>query len=314
MHKKTSNIEMLTFKVPSKYSGSPLIDFLYLMMPHFSKKKLKQLIDNKCVRVNNLYFDRSKKPVFSGAKVVINRLESLNLVQSTFPQVVYSDEHIVCISKPSGYISSIKLVHDPVYLVHRLDKETSGCMIFAKSRACEEELLRLFKERLVEKKYLAVVNKMPSKQVFCSTAPIAVSKSHSGFKKMGIISNGKAARTDYEMIQKADIAQLFNQKYTSSYSLNGKKCYVASKDATQDILIDCHQDKGHLILAKPKTGRTHQIRLHLSHLGLPIVGDMTYGGASAQRVLLHAHSIEFTLFTTQYTFTVYPEKVFDVLS
>ena len=139
-------------------------------------------------------------------------------------------------------------------IVHRLDKETSGCLVIAKTDAAHQSLSRQFAERLVKKSYLALVEgipRMPHGKIEAAIGRHAVHR-----QKMAVNERGRESVTQYRVLA----------------SFEGK------------TLMEC----------QPRTGRTHQIRVHLKHLGHPIVGDPLYGRRGGHaRHFLHAWKISF---------------------
>jgi 23S rRNA pseudouridine1911/1915/1917 synthase len=123
--------------------------------------------------------------------------------------------------------------------VHRLDAETTGVILFAKTQTAIPVLSRLFETRQVEKIYFAVVSGAPSKNEWSCDAPLAQHPAQRG--KMRVDKTGKPSETRFTVIQRSE--------------------------------------KKSLIKAVPLTGRTHQIRVHLRESGFPILGDVAYGGA-----------------------------------
>jgi 23S rRNA pseudouridine1911/1915/1917 synthase len=154
-----------------------------------------------------------------------------------------------------GSLSQIGGVKRPG-IVHRLDKETSGCLVVAKSDAAHQLLAAQFARREVSKVYLALVSGSPRFRSGVVDAPIARHPVHR--KKMAVraTARGREAVTEYRVIE--------------------------SKGGMS--LIEC----------RPRTGRTHQIRVHLKHLGCPVLGDPLYGRrGSFSRHMLHAWKLEF---------------------
>lgn len=162
-------------------------------------------------------------------------------------------------------------------IVHRLDKETSGVMVIAKNQKAFLELKNLFQNRQVKKTYISlVIGKMPQKE---GEIDLEIVKSPVSTKRTTKLKPG----------QKAKIAK-------TSWKL--KKTYT---DSTGRVLS--------LVELTPETGRPHQLRVHLSAIGHPIVGDYLYGGkpaqqyrSSLQRIFLHAYSLQFKLHDTNYLF------------
>ena len=197
-------------------------------------------------------------------------------------RIIYQDEHIAVVDKPPGMMAhplpsktSGTLVNALLHalpdlkgiggkirpgIVHRLDKDTSGVMVVAKNDRAHLKLSKQFKERKVEKTYIAIARGKIEEEEFVVDAPIA---RHPVLRiKMTVRADGRDAYTKFKVIRNF------------------------GKIAT-------------LLLAFPKTGRTHQIRVHLKHTGHPIMGDEVYGKAGPDRIycvkrqMLHALKIVF---------------------
>lgn len=193
-------------------------------------------------------------------------------------KVVYEDEWLLVVDKPAGIVvdksatTKNKLtIEDWLgknrYLVHRLDKETSGLLVTAKTEEAKEKLQALFKERKIEKTYWTLVHGLMRPR--SGTINLPISRSPFNRKRFGIFVGGRTAETSYQVID--------------NYLMPG----------TNEGLS--------FLEVKPKTGRTHQIRVHLKHLGYPIVADGLYGGRKTSnkdkrlcwRLFLQAAKIKF---------------------
>ena len=196
-------------------------------------------------------------------------------VATQLPPILYQDDDLLVINKPAGLIvedshthSQTTLQHalnnntvDRGGLVHRLDKDTSGVMLVAKTPQAQEALQQQFKLRQVHKTYLALVWGKPKDQHFKIDAPIDRHPVH-GYKFV-VAEGGRPAQSEVWVEQ--------------AYQLN--------------------REPVTLLRIEPHTGRTHQIRVHLAAMRLPIVGDRVYGrrkDKSPIRQFLHASSIKFT--------------------
>lgn len=190
--------------------------------------------------------------------------------------VVYEDESLIVINKPSGMpsvpgldgrISAFEILsrsHEGLHIVHRLDMDTSGAIIFAKTSEVAVYLQRQFEDHTVGKTYLARLS--PASEGMNLKAG-----------DQGEISLPLSQDYDERPRQKVDISQ-------GKPSLTSYKVLSVNGDDTIDIAF------------YPRTGRTHQLRVHSAHLkglGHPIVGDMLYGGSEASRLHLHAYSVSF---------------------
>jgi 23S rRNA pseudouridine1911/1915/1917 synthase len=189
-------------------------------------------------------------------------------------EVLYEDKDCVVINKPVGVLTHSKGAFNPeasvatwlrhklqgmegerAGIVHRLDRATSGVLIAAKTPAAHSWLQKQFSQRRVKKTYNAVVEGMLAEQQAIIDMPIERNPKKPQTFRVG--SNGKSAVTEYKVLK-----------------TNG-----------QHTLLEL----------KPTTGRTHQLRVHLEHLGHPILGDTFYGGHVSDRLYLHAKSLEITL-------------------
>jgi len=162
-------------------------------------------------------------------------------------------------------------------LVHRLDRETSGVMVMAKTTEAFVSLLKQFKEHSVKKEYLALTHGYWSAREGEINLPLA--RRRDDRKKFGVREDGRESMTHYDVLS----------EYTNW-------------EFPKELKVD---DRGYvgfsLVSFKPKTGRTHQIRVHAQQLGHPLVGDMDYAGRKrsredrkwAFRVMLQAQKIEF---------------------
>ncbi len=215
------------------------------------------------------------------AEVILPPPESLELEPEEVPfRVVYEDRWILVVDKPSGVVVHPApgnwrgtLVHGLLHrfgdfgpfnnvlrpgIVHRLDATTSGLLVIAREQSVMEELQRQFREREVEKRYLALAEgkvKGPRGRI-----ELPVGRSSSNRLRMAVVPQGKSALTEYRVLwQRAGFSFL--------------ECRIA-------------------------TGRTHQIRVHLSHIGHPLDGDGLYGADKKQaallgRVFLHSWKLAF---------------------
>ena len=139
-------------------------------------------------------------------------------------------------------------------IVHRLDKDTSGVVLIARTPAMYAHLAQAFERREVRKRYLLIANGVPKPPRGCIDAPVG--RHPTNRTRMAVVRRGRPAATRYRVLVQASGASL--------------------------------------IEASPTTGRTHQIRVHMAAIGHPIVGDATYGGpASGARMMLHAWTLRF---------------------
>ena len=175
-------------------------------------------------------------------------------------QVIYENDDFLVASKPAGLeyhgdggvVALIRQDYADLFGVHRLDKDTTGAMIFAKNKEAASKFGLMFQNGLITKTYIALAGNKPS-------------------KKQGTISG--------------DIVKTRSGSYTLKRSQEKPSITrFISKSLLEGI---------RLYWLKPKTGRTHQLRVVLKSLGVPILGDKRYGGDSSDRMYLHAFKLEF---------------------
>lgn len=222
------------------------------------------------------------------------------------PAVIFEDSKILVLSKPSGLITTAaQSVKSPTVadwlktylrfqgpgigtrggIVHRLDKDTSGLILVAKTRQSFEFLQQQFKARLVKKTYITLVHGIPKVDNFEVDLPIARHK----FGKFDVASFGKAAATHFKLIKKYQFGEKFDQ-ICSNFGKNWQRYF--EKNTRFYSLLE----------ATPVTGRTHQIRVHAKSVKLPIVSDPLYLPRKlarfdtnfCPRLFLHATQITFT--------------------
>lgn len=273
----------MIIKIDDKSDINTRLDsFLSDYLEDYSRSKLSKLIKNKLVKVNNHNIKPSYLLKYDD-EIYIN-LKDLELKpiekEDIYISVIYEDEHIAIIDKPVNMLShptstirSKTLVNallnrfdrlsdvngdDRLGIVHRLDYNTCGLMIIAKTDEAAIKLIDMFKNRLIVKKYRAIVLGNFENKKGILEYPIARNQKNRKLMTVDFL-NGKYAKTGYEVIYEAD-----------GYSY---------------LLLDLF------------TGRTHQIRVHLSHINKPILGDIDYGGKkkefSIDHQLLQSFYLEF---------------------
>jgi 23S rRNA pseudouridine1911/1915/1917 synthase len=215
----------------------------------------------------------------------------MSYLQSKNSQTVATAQWRALVSAdfPEEYGSPEEIFAQRGGIVHRLDKETSGVMILAKNPGSLAELLRQFRVREVHKKYVCLVH--GKFQVLADTLTLPLGRSMHNRTQFAVSAEGRAAETQYQV--QAYYPRLNIEKITAEVAeapiRNWRKKLLSSYQGFS--LVECW----------PKTGRTHQIRVHMSHIRHPIVADETYlGGKREQldmlwcpRLFLHAAEVEF---------------------
>jgi 23S rRNA pseudouridine1911/1915/1917 synthase len=264
--------------------GVRLDKFLGENCQELSRTHAQKLITDGMVSVNGKPAKGSLK-LNTGDKidVVIPPEPPSRLIPEDIPmKIVYEDNDLMVIDKPAGLavhpapghsagtLANAVAGYLPEFaeeentlrpgIVHRLDKDTSGLILVAKNRLAQANLSEQFKTRTVSKYYQVLVKGKLKPETGIIEANIG--RDPRNRQRMAVVTGGRAARTEYRVI-----------KYIGDYSL---------------------------LEIKPETGRTHQIRVHLTAIGFPVVGDATYGVPSPHvaRQFLHAGKIKFKLPST----------------
>lgn len=247
--------------------------YLAQYFPEHSRSAWQKYIAAGYVKVNGEVVTSNKLTLGEDDEVTADTNSKLHDFSIDLP-VIYEDDNAVVINKPVGVLSHAKggIVEEATVadffksktsygsdtnrpgIIHRLDRATSGVMLGAKNHETASQLQKQFSKRKVKKTYIAIVKGTPKEAEAHIELPIERNPSHPSQFRVG--ANGKFAATSYEVME----------------SKNGKS----------------------MVKLKPETGRTHQIRVHMAHIGNPIIGDIVYG-KSADRMYLHALSLEITL-------------------
>ncbi len=229
--------------------------------PEYNRSTLQHFIKSGYVKVDDRIVLKPNYKIAEDATIELN----VPADDKALPElpVIFENEYVLVLNKPSGLLSVAKgayctepTLQDYGLLVHRLDRGTSGVVILAKDPATQTMLRKQFQNRKTHKTYIAVTDGVPKLPAAMIDLPIA--RNLKVPTTFQVDQNGKPSQTTYRVLESA----------------NGKS----------------------LVELKPTTGRTHQLRVHLKHLGTPILGDVVYGTpGSAPRLMLHARDLEITI-------------------
>ena len=274
-------MEKYEFKVASVSNRERLDVFLSTQHEKISRSRLKKLIVDGRVTVNGVVRPVGYK-IREGDQITLQVPASVPLDTAAEPiplKIIFEDEYLLALNKPAGIVvhpapghytgtlvnallhhckdlSGIGGVERPG-IVHRLDKDTSGLVMVAKTESAHKNLTAQFKNRKIRKEYLAIVKGNVKKDRGLIHTTIGRHKVHRKKMDTGAL-NGREASTEYQVVYRCK-----NWSYLELW---------------------------------PKTGRTHQIRVHLASIHHPVIGDQLYGGKSADlkisRHALHAHRLE----------------------
>jgi 23S rRNA pseudouridine1911/1915/1917 synthase len=260
----------LEVQVPGACAGLRLDQALVAIFPEFSRSRLQRWIREGCVQVEGVNATPKSK-VWGGERITLQVAEDADseevLPEAIQLDIVYEDESILVINKPPGLVvhpgngnrtgtlQNALLHHDARLssvprcgIVHRLDKDTSGLMVVARTLSAHADLVRQLQARTVRRHYWALVQGHLHDD---GTVSAPVGRHPTQRTRMAVVSSGREAVTHYAVVER----------------------------------LPCHT----LIECRLETGRTHQIRVHMQHLGHPLMADPVYGGKG---VKLDARSMQ----------------------
>ena len=277
--------EKRQFNVEAKDKGTRLDIFIVSQIKNISRNFIQRHIKNGYVKCSDVTITKPNYKVKLGEEIIVSMPspQLTDVLPQEIPlKIIYRDKDLLVINKPAGMVvhpspghNSGTIVNAVLALcpeikgiggeirpgiVHRLDKDTTGVMIIALNDFSMMKLAEQFKKGQVKKNYLAIVKGTPP---LSGKVETLIGRNPVDRKKMCVrTDNGRRAITEYKVLEKF-------QNYS-------------------------------LVSVNIKTGRTHQIRVHMSYIGHPVVGDCQYGRVSSRKMpvivnrqLLHAHSIEF---------------------
>jgi 23S rRNA pseudouridine1911/1915/1917 synthase len=273
----------ITFKVRDHCAR--IDHFLTAFLDTMSRSQIEKLIKNSKVSLNGVVLLRKNREVFPDDRVTveIETPEEIVFIPSRTLVKLFEDEWLLVIDKPAGlvvhpgagekqetvldlfrhYYPEINTMSDQERpgIVHRLDKDTSGILILAKTEEAQQKMQELFQQREMQKTYLALVKGQMRFRNGTIDLPLARSLKN-------------RARFEVPREERPD-----------------------QREASTDFSVIRAFEKFTYVRLMPHTGRTHQLRVHLAHFGNPVLGDILYGNRKDpgfHRLALHAHKIEFT--------------------
>jgi len=253
---------MIEIIVPQNKQKERIDKFLTHELSDFSRSRIQQLIDEEKITINGFPTKANHRVKTSELiRIVIPTPKKLELLPQNIPlKIVFEDTYLIVVNKEAGMVVhpafgnySGTLVNALLYhcknlssvndylrpgIVHRLDKDTSGLLVVAKDDVSHRRLAEQFMNRTIKREYLTIVWGLMKEE--SGRIEMCLARSRKDRTKMIIQSEGKLAITNYQVLEDHRICSLLKIKL--------------------------------------ETGRTHQIRAHMSHLGHPVVGDPTYGG------------------------------------
>jgi 23S rRNA pseudouridine1911/1915/1917 synthase len=317
-----SDVRHFRFRVSKKLTRR-IDQYLVDRVPHLSRAGVQRLIDEGLVTVDGRTTKPSYKLKAGETVTMVAPPEQVNeIVPEDIPlDIVYEDEHFLALNKQADLIihpargrwhgtlvnglahygskwSNVNGAWRPGIL-HRLDRNTTGIMLVAKSDEAHWRIARQFEQRTIQKTYVAVCHGVP--ELLSDVIDMPIGKDRYVREKQAVRkeeNGGKPAVTRYE------IQQVLEPSTDSAYSL-------AQGSHPHDRNMKAPPGRFTFLKLWPKTGRTHQLRVHMAAIGYPMVGDTMYGGRvfeagdfRFERQALHAFEITFVHPATLRTMTL----------
>ena len=254
----------LTLRVPADSGGLRLDQILARLRPQHSRSRLQNWIREGRVTIAGVMVCEPKQKLWGGELIELaeapDELQLSSAPENIALNIIHEDDTLIVLDKPaglvvhpgsgnwSGTLLNALLFHAPALdkvpragIVHRLDKDTSGLMVVAKTLEAQTDLVRQLQARTVKRYYQALVR---GNLEHGGTVDLSIGRHPTQRTKMAVVKTGKPARTHYRVVER---------------------------------FIDCT-----LVECALETGRTHQIRVHMTSIGHPLVGDPVYGGGTSR--------------------------------
>lgn len=280
------------YLLTKKITRTRLDQELVSRYPEFSRSTVQKYIKAGHVSVNGAPAVSAKQDVTENDEIALVPPQKADTSAMELP-ILFLDDNVIVVNKPAGVLTHSKGALNDEFtvadffrryttnaldtnrpgIVHRLDRDTSGVIIGARNDETATLLKKQFADRTTKKQYIAIVDGLPKLDTAVIDLPIG--RNPSAPSTFRVDPKGKPAITSYEVLKT--------------------------------------NDKQSLLKLRPRTGRTHQLRVHVHYIGTPIAGDRVYGNAqSAKRLCLHAESLEITIPTSdRKVFTAPTPKEFE---
>ncbi len=269
--------------------AAELLPFLLTKMGGMTRTSVKQLLGQRRVKVNNAIQTRHDTPLRKGDLITIESGRGNAELRHPKLRIIYEDDALIVVEKKNGLLTvpynpkstettALSILKDyvkkqsrqaSVYVVHRLDRETSGVLVFAKSPELQEYMRTYWRQLVSKRTYVALVEGKLQKRKGTITSWLTEDNRTAMVYSSPTNNGGQKAITHYQVVKESTL-QSDDTALTAEYSL---------------------------VELNLETGRTNQIRVHMATIGHPVVGDRKYGhgneSSPVDRLCLHARTLEF---------------------
>jgi 23S rRNA pseudouridine1911/1915/1917 synthase len=305
-----ADVERYVFRV-GKNLARRIDQYLVDRVPYLSRNGVQRLIDDELVKVNGKPTKASYHPKLDDQIEMVAPPEPVNeIIPEPIPlEIIYEDDHLMALNKQADLMVhpargkwTGTLVNGLVHygqkwssingswrpgILHRLDRNTTGVMLVAKSDEAHWRVARQFENRTIQKTYMAVIHGVP--ELLADVIDMPIGRDRYVREKQAVRKESNGGR---QAVTKYEVQEVFESP--AEVLLEESKFAV-------DRRLKKPPAKFALVKLTPKTGRTHQLRVHMAAIGFPIVGDTMYGGRlfrrgdfMMERQALHAFEICFT--------------------
>ena len=280
---------------------APLMDFLIAKMGGMARSSVKQLLGQRRVKVGNVVQTRHDFALNSGDVVTVSSGRGNSQLTHPKLKIVYEDDDLIVVNKQPGLLTvattpgskettvmSILRAYVKkqnaranIYVVHRLDRETSGLLVFARSEELQHYMREYWRELVTERTYIALAEGVLEPREGKITTWLTEDKRNAVVYSSPVDDGGDIAITNYKVLKTSNYGTSLNSPYLQIVP-SGKELSTINYQ-----LVELHLE----------TGRTNQIRVHLASKGCPVVGDRKYGHGNEyspiDRLCLHAKVLAF---------------------
>lgn len=264
-----------------------LLPFLLTKMGGMTRTSVKQLLGQRRVKVNNAIQTRHDTPLYKGDFITIESGRGNVELRHPKLRIIYEDDALIVVEKKNGLLtvpvnqkSSETTVfsilkeyvkkqsyRNTVHVVHRLDRETSGLLVFAKSPELQEYMRTYWRQLVTKRTYVALVEGKLAQKEGKITSWLTENPHTAMVSSSPVDNGGQLAITNYKVLQELELG------------------------------VESQESEISLVELNLETGRTNQIRVHMASMGHPVVGDRKYGNGNESspidRLCLHARTLEF---------------------
>ena len=293
-------------------SAGTLMELMQAKLGGMSPTSIKQLLHARRVQVNGAVCTRGDQAIKTGDEVTILSQAGTTTLHHPKLSLVYEDDYLVVVNKKQGLLTVpsnpdsaettalsilkayVRKQHprNNIYVVHRLDRETSGLLVFAKTPQMQEYMRTYWRELVTKRTYVALVEGVLPEQKGTITTWLTEDKRNAMVYSSPVDDGGQKAVTHYEVLGTKAL------KHVNDTTTTRKRDVNESKTTKEQDLRSSEEDKIlSLVALNLETGRTNQIRVHMASIGHPVVSDRKYGHgntwAPVDRLCLHARILEF---------------------